>query len=147
MKWSPRIALGAMLAASACETADGSLPASYRDTPVPAERLRSAGAREQGRRLFLEHCALCHGEAADGRGVRREGLSRPPADFTSPLWRQRMTPRRAYFVIREGVRGSPMPSWKALDSDDTWDLVAYLLSLTEPVGSRDAFTDRRGSDE
>ena len=33
-----------------------------------------------------------------------------------------------YYVIREGLRGTPMPSWKALSEDDCWDLVAYVLS-------------------
>jgi mono/diheme cytochrome c family protein len=35
-------------------------------------------------------------------------------------------------VIREGVRGTPMPSWKALSEDECWDLVAYVLSGARP---------------
>jgi mono/diheme cytochrome c family protein len=34
-----------------------------------------------------------------------------------------------YFAIREGVHGTPMPAWKSLDEDATWDLVAYVLSV------------------
>lgn len=120
------------MSSMACQGPDDSLPAAYREIPVPTERLQSAGARQRGRDLFLEHCALCHGKNADGRGERREGLSRPPADFTSASWRSTVTPRRVYFSIREGVRGTPMPSWKALAPEESWDLVAYLLSLTEP---------------
>ncbi|MGZ5496875.1 MAG: c-type cytochrome, partial [Candidatus Aminicenantales bacterium] len=70
---------------------------------VPPGLLDSAEARESGRRLFLTSCALCHGEKADGRGVRREGLSTPPRDFTNPSWRKGTTPRRVFFAIREGV--------------------------------------------
>ena len=82
------------LAFSACRGGDGRLPEPYRSIAVPEERLRSAEARERGRALFLEHCALCHGERADGRGVRqqasehsaarlhRPGLAR--ADFAAP---------------------------------------------------------------
>jgi mono/diheme cytochrome c family protein len=66
--------------------------------------------------------------------VRREGLSAPPADFTDPAWRRRTSPRRAYFVIREGVRGTPMPGWKALGEPEAWDLVAYVLSVGEKPG-------------
>ncbi len=109
--------------------ADGDLPPSYRAIRVPGERLASADARERGRRLFLEHCALCHGERADGRGVRREGLSSPPRDFTDPSLRRKTSPRRMFFEIREGVRGTAMPSWKALDEGQTWDLVAFLRSV------------------
>jgi len=113
---------------SACR-ADGDLPPSYRAVRVPEERLASSEARERGRRLFLEHCALCHGVEADGRGVRREGLSSPPRDFTDPTVRRKLTPRRMYFAIREGVRDTAMPSWKALDEGQTWDLVAFLRSV------------------
>lgn len=129
MKWLLAALLSVMFLASACEGPEDALPADYRDIAVPGGRLGSVTAREHGRSLFLEHCILCHGVNADGRGVRREGLSRPPTDFTAPSWQERATPRLVYFAIREGVRGTPMPSWKALATDDTWDLVAYLLSL------------------
>jgi mono/diheme cytochrome c family protein len=56
----------------------------------------------------------------------------PAADFTSPAWRARMTPRRTFYVIREGIRGTPMPAWKVLNEDETWDLVVYVLSPQEP---------------
>jgi mono/diheme cytochrome c family protein len=42
-----------------------------------------------------------------------------------------MTPRRVYYVIREGIRGTPMPAWKTLDAEQTWDLVAYVMSVAE----------------
>jgi high-affinity iron transporter len=107
------------------------LPAEYRDVEVPESRLSSTEARGRGRALFLQHCAICHGERADGQG-RRRNLSPRAADFTDPAWRARMTPERAFYVIREGIRGTPMAAWKVLSEDDTWDLVAYVLSLQEP---------------
>jgi mono/diheme cytochrome c family protein len=113
----------------ACSDPERGLPVAYRDLVVPADRLQSSEARERGRVLFLEHCALCHGERGDGRGRRREGLEGRPADFTSEHWRRRMSPRLVYHAIREGVRGTPMPSWKVLEPEQTWDLVAYVLSL------------------
>jgi len=119
------------LAFSACRGGDGGLPEPYRSLAVPEERLRSTSAREHGRALFLQHCALCHGERADGRGVRRQALSSPPRDFTDRAWRERTSPRRVFHVIREGTPGTPMPAWKALDEDDAWDLAAYLLAAGE----------------
>jgi mono/diheme cytochrome c family protein len=59
-------------------------------------------------------------------------LDRSPANFTNRAWRRGTTPRRVFFVIREGERGTPMPAWKALSEDETWDLVAYVLSISEP---------------
>lgn len=91
----------------------------------------NAEARTRGRQLFLEHCALCHGERADGRGRRRSALSSRPVDFSDPSWTSRTTPRRTFEVIREGRPGTSMPAWKALDEQQTWQLVAYLHSLAQ----------------
>jgi mono/diheme cytochrome c family protein len=99
------------------------------------ERLASVEARARGRGLFLEHCALCHGERADGRGARRAGFDRPPADFTRPLWRETATPERVYSAIRRGVVGTAMPGWPILEDGEIWDLVAYVLSVSEPPPS------------
>jgi high-affinity iron transporter len=119
------------LALSGCSGTDGDLPPPYRDLNVPEALLAAPQACARGRQLFLEHCALCHGEHADGQGVRREGLNPPPQNFTDSQWRQRTSPRHVYYAIREGVRGTGMPSWKALDETDTWDLVAYVLSVSQ----------------
>jgi mono/diheme cytochrome c family protein len=128
MKRLPALVFPMALGLAACR-ADGDLPPSYRSVRVPDDRLASGEARERGRLIFLEHCALCHGVNADGRGVRREGLSTPPRDFTDPSTKMKSSPRRMFFEIREGVRGTAMPSWKSLDEDQTWDLVAFLRSV------------------
>jgi mono/diheme cytochrome c family protein len=117
---------------SGCSAPDGDLPVPYRRVAVPVERLADPAARARGRALFLTHCAICHGERADGRGRRRSAMTRPPADLSRPEWRRRTSPRRLFFVVREGLRGTPMPAWKGtLDADQTWDVVAYLRSLPE----------------
>jgi high-affinity iron transporter len=95
---------------------------------VPEERLESPAARERGREIFLENCALCHGDKADGEG-RRRNLSSRPQDFTDPSWLERTTPRENFHDVREGVRGTAMASWKVLGDDQIWDLVAYLRSV------------------
>jgi mono/diheme cytochrome c family protein len=126
----PRAALLFALALSGCEREDTGLPAAYRRVEVPEARLASAEARAHGRTLYLDHCALCHGQRANGRGPRREAFDRPPADFTDPAWRQRTSDRRLFFLINEGVRGTAMPSWRAsLDEGEVWDLVAYVRSV------------------
>ncbi len=81
--------------------------------------------------MYLEHCVLCHGEGADGRGVRREGLTGAPRDFTDPAWRHRTSPRHVFYTIREGSPGTSMPAWKSLDDEETWDLAAYLLAVAD----------------
>jgi len=128
MRW--RLAAVAIsLTCTACSGTDADLPPAYARVAVPAERLRSPEAVARGRALFVVNCVLCHGARADGRGQRAAGFSKKPADFTDPAWRERTSARRAYFAIREGLRGTPMPSWKALSEDECWDLAAYVLSV------------------
>lgn len=97
---------------------------------VPWDRLRSADSRQHGRQLYLQHCVLCHGEHADGKGVRSMGLERKPADFTNREWSAAGAPAQAYQAIRDGVAGTPMPSWSSLSDAEAWDLVAYLTSVS-----------------
>jgi high-affinity iron transporter len=130
----PRGAILAIsLTFSGCSDRDRDLPPEYRRLEAPEARLRSAEARERGRALFEQHCALCHGTRADGQGVRREGLTSRPRDFTDPSWRGRASPPRIFYALREGVRGTAMPSWRSLSDGETWDLVAFLLSVGEPA--------------
>jgi len=63
--------------------------------------------------------------------LRREGLARAPRDFTDPAWRQSTSPRRVFFTIREGIKGTAMPPWPNLGEQDAWNLTAYVLSLGE----------------
>jgi mono/diheme cytochrome c family protein len=117
------------LTLTACSRPDSGLPDAYRRIAVPSARLASPEARARGRALFVSNCTLCHGQRGDGRGPRTAGFSKPPANFTDPAWRRDATPRRVFFAIREGVRGTPMPSWRWLRDDEIWDLVAYVLSI------------------
>lgn len=128
LRWLTTASL--LLLLGACRGTDRDLPPEYRRLVVPAGVLEELEARRRGRELFVRHCAICHGEAADGRGVRRN-LSSRPADFTDPLWRERTSPRRAFFVVREGVRGTAMAGWKILDEQESWDLVAYVMSVAD----------------
>lgn len=99
--------------------------------PVPDSVLGSPEAQAQGRALFLQHCALCHGTNADGRGARRSNLTGRPVNFTDPVWRRDVTSGQVRAVIRHGGEGTSMPAFGALREDDVNRLVAYLFSLTD----------------
>jgi mono/diheme cytochrome c family protein len=126
------VAMAMALLLSGCGNKDSGLPQPYRDLVVPEATLASAQARARGRKLFLTNCAICHGIHADGNGMRSEGLDPRPADFTSTAWRSQMTPRHAFYAIRSGVSGTAMPSWNTLSDEQTWELVAYVLSVSQP---------------
>lgn len=103
----------------------------YEALVVPVDRLASDEVRERGRELFQVKCALCHGVRADGNGVRRKGLSGPPANFRSRDWRGRTSARQVFEIVSEGKRGTSMPAWPTLSDDEKWEVVAYVLGVAE----------------
>lgn len=102
----------------------------------PAER---DAARAAGRGLFLQHCAACHGEAADGAGESVPFLHDRPRDFTRGEYKFRSTrsgdlPTVEDLVrtIRVGIPGTDMPAFRrALPPRDATLLARYLMSLSE----------------
>jgi len=96
---------------------------------IPEGKLQDPAAIESGRLLFRRYCALCHGLSADGKGVRREGLSADPRNFHDPVWQEKTSPSEIFHTITDGLSQSSMPSFRALTEDERWNLVAYIESL------------------
>ncbi|MDH3653238.1 MAG: cytochrome c [Myxococcales bacterium] len=119
------------LALLGCSAEVSPFSVDYDKVEVPIAQLSSDEARARGRTLFKEKCALCHGDRADGNGVRSQGLSRKPVDFGSPGWRSNATAITVFEVLSEGKRGTSMPAWPTLSDGQKWDLVAYVLSVAE----------------
>ena len=127
-RWIAAVAL--VMAASCGPSVDRDLPSAYRDVAVPPGLLESKDARARGAVIFEKNCAICHGVRGDGHGLRSQTLSGRPRDFTDRSWRERTSPRHVYHAIREGVSGTAMPSWRSLSEEQSWDLVAWVLSLS-----------------
>lgn len=73
-----------------------------------------------GRKLFLQHCAECHGENAEGR------RDAPP--LRSSLIRE--TPDGVLFwFLKKGNLRAGMPSWSGLPPAQRWQIVSFLKSL------------------
>ena len=102
--------------------------------PMEAERKQnplpeSEEVLNQGRQVFLQSCAICHG--ADGHGETYLGRNMyPPAmDMTSPHV-QHWSDAELFWIIRNGVRLTGMPSWQSSISEtDTWKLVRFIHDL------------------
>ena len=95
---------------------------------------------ERGKKAFLtKGCSKCHGEdgrgqTADNRGADAWGHQTRAADLTSGMLHGGNRPLDIYRRIFNGINGTPMPSFaNALKSEPetVWDLVAYVLSLTD----------------
>jgi len=78
-------------------------------TKAPAE---PAAASEQGRKLFVRNCAVCHGEKGDGQSRARNSLNPPPRDFTSPAETAQLTRNRMIHSVTNGRPGTAMMPWK-----------------------------------
>jgi mono/diheme cytochrome c family protein len=101
------------------------LEAENKQNPLP----ESDEVVNQGRQLFLESCAICHG--ADGHGAPYLGRSMyPPAmDMTSPHV-QHWSDAELFWIIQNGVRLTGMPSWQsAISATDTWKLARFIHDL------------------
>ena len=78
---------------------------------------------DEGKKLFIAHCATCHGD--DGKG--KLALGAP--DLTDQNWIHGGDPQALLDSIWLG-RKSQMPAWEArLSATDRKILVLYLLDL------------------
>jgi cytochrome c oxidase cbb3-type subunit 3 len=77
-----------------------------------------------GARLWATSCAGCHGPDGSGGG-------RGPNLVSRALWHP-LSDEAIYRTISEGLPGTDMPPTK-LSPDDTWNLVAFVKSMTGPA--------------
>jgi mono/diheme cytochrome c family protein len=73
-----------------------------------------------GKKLFLQHCAECHGPQA-------RGIGRAVNLHLSAV--QNATPGELEWFLRNGNLWRGMPSWSGLSEQRRWQLVAYLKSF------------------
>lgn len=95
------------------------------DAPASARALQNpfagdARALAAGRKLFVRHCAECHGQ--DARGLGRAANLHSSAVQDVP-------PGVLFWAIRNGRLPKGMPAWSALPNAQIWQLVTYLNSL------------------
>lgn len=81
-----------------------------------------------GRKLFVRHCAECHGE--DGRGLKNA------ADLQLPVV-QDQTDGALFWKITNGNRSRGMPMWSQLPELQRWQLILFLRTLraNQPLGA------------
>jgi mono/diheme cytochrome c family protein len=98
---------------------------------------------ERGKTLFDIHCAICHGEQADGRGPLSKFYN-PESGFPAsvPALAGRGLPGNYIFVtVANGIPGTnpqtnqPMMRMPNLAENvtpaETWDIINYINSLSE----------------
>jgi mono/diheme cytochrome c family protein len=76
-------------------------------------------ATAAGRKLFLRHCAECHGKSGYGMGRAANLRSKTV---------QGVPPGVLFWAIRNGRLPKGMPSWSDLPDARIWQLVTYIQS-------------------
>jgi mono/diheme cytochrome c family protein len=101
-----------------------------------------------GKQLYAQDCAACHGETGGGDGVfaddlaasgeasmqsmssSMESMQQTPADFTDPKRMLGASPTLLQGKILRGGMGTGMPMWGSIFTEEQiWDLVSYLYSF------------------
>jgi len=105
-------------------------------------------ALTNGKELYAQNCAACHGENGAGDGVFADDLARAgeasqqtmagamdmtmqtPVDFTSPVRMLGASPALLQGKILRGGMGTGMPMWGSIFTEEKiWDVIAYIYSF------------------
>jgi mono/diheme cytochrome c family protein len=91
----------------------------------------SQGQFRQGRELFLQDCAMCHGTGGRGNGPIGGVLQPAPTNLVESTRYQFGYGARAVFrTVRYGVQGTGMAGWEdRLNDKQTRAVTAYVRSL------------------
>ena len=117
-----------MLTSAAAQSADSSNRFQYAELSKAPEKDRARksplendpSAPLVGRKLFLQHCAECHGPTA-------EGSRKAPSLQADEV--QQATPGTIFWILTNGVVRRGMPVWSKLPEPQRWQLVTYIKSL------------------
>ncbi len=88
----------------------------------------------EGKKIYRQLCASCHGTSGKGDGPVGQALNPKPSDFTKHMGNH----GEDYFfkIIKQGGsavgKSSAMPAWGGqLEDDDIWDVISYLKTFSE----------------
>jgi cytochrome c oxidase cbb3-type subunit 2 len=119
-------------------------PANYEPpvtgSPFPAKDFavhdRFIERARNGKEIYANACAVCHGIEGKGNGPSAAllkdhwGYPIKPANLTKPYIKSGRGAKAIYRTLIAGVAGAPMPAFKSTYTDDElWDVTAYILYL------------------
>ncbi|HSM71936.1 MAG TPA: c-type cytochrome [Anaerolineales bacterium] len=106
------------------------------------------GSFANGKELYAQNCAACHGENGEGDGVFADDLAfageasmqsmtgahdmvmQTPPDFTDPKRMLGTSPALLQGKVLRGGMGTGMPMWGVIFTEEQiWDLIAYIYSF------------------
>jgi mono/diheme cytochrome c family protein len=109
--------------------------------PVPQDAARqgnpvkpTAESLARGKKRWTLDCAMCHGDAGDGKGDLAKDMGFKLKDFSNPAALKDRTDGEVFFIIKSG-HGDMPPEGDRVKTDDIWDLVNYLRSLSKKTAA------------
>ncbi len=78
-----------------------------------------------GAAVYLDHCALCHGDPAHPRSALGESLYPHAPQFMTDA--ADMGDADNYYITVHGIRWTGMPGWRnVLKDEDIWQVVTFI---------------------
>jgi mono/diheme cytochrome c family protein len=101
-----------------------------------AIEIKGQGDVQNGKALYENKCAACHGASGKGDGPAAVGMRPRPRDLRNEEFMQTISDKYLYEVIAYGgqkVGKSPlMPGWgNILDQKEIIDIISYMRELSE----------------
>lgn len=84
---------------------------------------------QSGKLIYQKNCVTCHGETGAGDGILAANLTPRPSSFQDAGVMSGLSPLQSYNIIKLGLEGTPMRSFKELSETELWDISYYIMSL------------------
>jgi mono/diheme cytochrome c family protein len=81
-----------------------------------------------GKSLWNQHCASCHGKTGLGDGTKAAQLETTPPDFSKAAF-QGQTDGALFYKTSEGRGDMPSFKKKIPDEEDIWNLINFMRAL------------------
>lgn len=100
-------------------------------TPMPTLVLAPSQTPNvaNGKEIYFEKCAPCHGETGMGDGPQGIQLGVTVPAFALPEIARPASPAAWYTVVTRGRMDRFMPPFTSLTDQERWDVVAYIMTL------------------
>jgi mono/diheme cytochrome c family protein len=117
-------------------------PLPYADAHMPPEAWTDVALLARGKEIYATKCAVCHGDAGDGKGPAGVALPLKPPDLRDRHAIDEMRDNYWFWRVSEGgsaepftSKGSAMPPWKGdLSVEDRWAVIAYQHTFSGHKG-------------
>ncbi len=81
-------------------------------------------------KAYASSCSVCHGIHGNAKTTVAASMVPPPADFSSPESRMRLTPELIVEAITKGKKGTAMPGWAGRYSKNEIKALATYINNT-----------------